>query len=317
MSSITYILILLSLILLTWLIYTKIVFDKTVKKLVQKLDDFNEQIKKENPFADDYIEIEKRPIQKLNARIDQFIFERQNEVDHISKLERYRKEYIGNVAHELKTPIFNIQGYIETLADGGIYDPNINLKYIKKAERSVSRMIAMIDDLDAITQLEGGNLILDIEEFDLVKLTKDVFEIVELSAAKKQIKLRFNRDYIAPVFVYGDRYKIRQVLVNLLNNSIKYGRDNGSTEISFIKIKDLVEVFIKDTGIGISEEHLPRLFERFYRVDKGRSREQGGTGLGLAIVKHIIEAHESQIVVDSKVGVGTTFKFKLKSNLMK
>jgi two-component system, OmpR family, phosphate regulon sensor histidine kinase PhoR len=216
----------------------------------------------------------------------------------------------------LKTPIFNIQGYIETLAEGGIYDENINMAYIKRAEKNVTRMITIIDDLDAITQLEGGHLVLDIEQFDIRILAKEVIESLELTAKKKNIELRFNREYINPVYVYADKHRIRQVLVNLLTNSIKYSLENGNTEISFIKIKDQVEVFVRDTGIGISPEHLPRLFERFYRIDKGRSREQGGTGLGLAIVKHIIEAHDSTINVSSKVGVGTSFRFLLKGDMV-
>ncbi len=293
-------------------IYYRHAVVKKINFLIDKLDQFNNQVKKDNPFIDEYTDEKKPSIEKLKSRIEDFIFERQNEVDHISKLEQYRKEYLGNVAHELKTPIFNIQGYIETLAEGGIYDENINMVYIKRAEKNVARMITIIDDLDAITQLEGGHLVLDIEQFDLRILAKEVIESLELTAKKKNIELKFNREYLNPVYVYADRHRIRQVLVNLLTNSIKYSLENGITEISFIKIKDLVEVFVKDTGIGIAPEHLPRLFERFYRIDKGRSREQGGTGLGLAIVKHIIEAHDSSITVSSKVGMGTTFRFLLK-----
>jgi two-component system, OmpR family, phosphate regulon sensor histidine kinase PhoR len=294
--------------------YRKSFFNKEVSQMIKQLDEFNDNVKKVNPFADDFKDIEKKPMEKLKARIDQFIFERQNEVDHISKLERYRKEYIGNVAHELKTPIFNIQGYIDTLADGGLYDEKVNMYYINKAEKNVNRMITIIDDLDAITQLEGGHLILDIEQFDILQLTKEVLESLEFTAKKSEIEIKLNRDYINPFLVFGDRHRIRQVLANLIGNSIKYGKLGGKTEISFIKIKDQVEVYVRDNGIGIAEEHLPRLFERFYRIDKGRSREQGGTGLGLAIVKHIIEAHDSQITVMSNVGVGTTFKFVLASN---
>lgn len=297
-------------------VYYRYVVNKKINYLIEKLDDFNNQVKKDNPFVDLYIDNKATPIEKLKKRIEDFIFERQNEVDHISKLEQYRKEYLGNVAHELKTPIFNIQGYIETLAEGGIYDENINMAYIKRAEKNVTRMITIIDDLDAITQLEGGHLVLDIEQFDIRILAKEVIESLELTAKKKNIELRFNREYINPVYVYADKHRIRQVLVNLLTNSIKYSLENGNTEISFIKIKDQVEVFVRDTGIGIAPEHLPRLFERFYRIDKGRSREQGGTGLGLAIVKHIIEAHDSNISVSSKVGVGTSFRFLLKGDMV-
>ncbi len=297
-------------------IYYRFVTNKKINYLIDQLNLFNNQLKKENHFIDEYIDEKIPPIEKLKSRIEDFINQRQNEVDHINKLEQYRKEYLGNVAHELKTPIFNIQGYIATLAEGGIYDENINMAYINRAEKNVTRMITIIDDLDAITQLESGHLILDIEKFDIRILAKEVFESLELSAKKKNIVVRFNREYINPVYVYADRHRIRQVLANLLTNSIKYSPENGVAEISFIKIKDQVEIFVRDTGIGIGPEHLPRLFERFYRIDKGRSREQGGTGLGLAIVKHIIEAHESTIAVSSKVGGGTSFRFLLKGDLV-
>jgi two-component system phosphate regulon sensor histidine kinase PhoR len=226
-------------------------------------------------------------------------------------LETYRKEYLGNVSHELKTPIFNIQGYVSTLIDGGIYDESINIEYLKKADKSVDRMIHIIDDLETISQLESGSLYLEKEKFDLVALTKDVSDQIELSATKKNISIHISEDSKKSIKVIADKFRIRQVFVNLITNSIKYGRDGGKTLIRFRVIEDKAIVEISDDGIGIESQHLPRLFERFYRVDKGRSREQGGTGLGLSIVKHILEAHEQVIEVESQVGVGTTFRFTL------
>ncbi|MGZ3884537.1 MAG: sensor histidine kinase [Bacteroidia bacterium] len=226
-------------------------------------------------------------------------------------MESYRKEYLGNVSHELKTPVFNIQGYISTLIDGGLGDANINLDYLKRADKSVERIIHIIDDLETITQLETGSLELEPDKYDIAAQCRDIFEQLDMLAAKKGIRLFLSKKYDKPLMVLADKYRIRQVLVNLLTNSIKYGKENGETEVNFSLYNDEVIVEIRDNGIGISEEHLPRLFERFYRVDKGRSREQGGTGLGLAIVKHIIEAHQKTISVKSVINEGTVFTFTL------
>lgn len=255
---------------------------------------------------------ESDPVEILKRHVDKIIEIREQETKHYENLDSYRKEYLGNVSHELKTPIFNIQGYIETLISGGIYDNNINLEYLKRAEKSVERMINIIDDLETINQLDTGELNMDFEKVDLSKLSKDIYSQLELMASKKNIQLKFDKKYDKPVYVWADEYRIRQVLVNLITNSIKYGKENGITEISLSYYEDKVFVTVKDNGMGIEEKHLPRLFERFYRVDKGRSREQGGTGLGLAIVKHIIEAHNSVITVKSKVGEGSEFTFYLK-----
>jgi two-component system phosphate regulon sensor histidine kinase PhoR len=255
---------------------------------------------------------ESDPVEILKKHVNKIIEIREQETKHYENLDSYRKEYLGNVSHELKTPIFNIQGYIETLISGGIYDNNINLEYLKRAEKSVERMINIIDDLETINQLDTGELNMDFEKVDLAKLSKDIYNQLELMASKKNIQLKFDKKYDKPVYVWADEYRIRQVLVNLITNSIKYGKENGITELSFSYYDDKVFVTVKDNGVGIEEKHLPRLFERFYRVDKGRSREQGGTGLGLAIVKHIIEAHNSAITVKSKVGEGSEFTFYLK-----
>lgn len=250
-------------------------------------------------------------IELLEDRVDFLIETREKEVRQFENLDSYRKEYLGNVSHELKTPVFNIQGYIDTLINGGLDDPSINMDYLRKAEKSIDRLISIIDDLETITQLESGALDLDTDVFDLAQLCKDIYSSLELQAAKKHISLELARKYDKPVLVEADKFRIRQVLVNLVTNSIKYGRENGRTLITLSYLNDDVVVEVADNGGGIDEKHLPRIFERFYRVDKGRSREQGGTGLGLAIVKHIIEAHGKSIRVDSHAGKGTTFTFSL------
>jgi two-component system phosphate regulon sensor histidine kinase PhoR len=250
-------------------------------------------------------------IVELGNRVDFLIESREKEVSHFKNLDSYRKEYLGNVSHELKTPVFNIQGYVDTLLNGGLEDPAINIDYLKRAEKSIDRLIHIIDDLETITQLETGDLHLDLDVFDIAALCRDIYSSLELSAAKKNIKLEFTRKYEKPILVKADKFRIRQVLVNLVTNSIKYGKENGSTRITLSYLNNDVIVEVKDNGAGIEARHLPRVFERFYRIDKGRSREQGGTGLGLAIVKHIIDAHNKSIKVESELNEGTCFTFSL------
>ena len=251
-------------------------------------------------------------ITRLDEEIKKLAIERKKENQQHKKLDSYRKEFLGNVSHELKTPIFNIQGYISTLIDGGIHDASINVEYLKRADKSVDRMIQIIDDLETISQLEIGTLELDIEKYDVTQQLRDILEALELQAKRRDIKLQLAKKYEKPIYVKADKFRVRQVLVNLITNSIKYGVSNGKTLITINLFDDQVIIEIKDNGIGIEEKHLSRLFERFYRVDKGRSREQGGTGLGLAIVKHIVEAHGETIDVSSKVNEGTTITFTLK-----
>jgi len=247
----------------------------------------------------------------LESKVDYLIESRENELKHFDNLDSYRKEYLGNVSHELKTPVFNIQGYIDTLINGGLEDETINIDYLKRAEKSIDRLIHIIDDLETITQLESGELHLDFDVFDIAALCKDLYAALELIAAKRNIKLELSKKYEKPVYVNADKFRIRQVLVNLITNSIKYGKDNGTTTISLNYLDNDVIIDVSDNGLGIEKRHLPRLFERFYRIDKGRSREQGGTGLGLAIVKHIVDAHQKSIKVQSKIDKGTTFTFSL------
>ncbi|MDR1054904.1 MAG: sensor histidine kinase [Prevotellaceae bacterium] len=235
---------------------------------------------------------------------------RSNEIRRLYDMERYRKDFLGNVSHELKTPIFNIQGYILTLLDGGIDDPEINRPYLENAEKNINRLINIVKDLDVITRLETGELVPEIKKFDLVKLVNEAFDSVELKAKQRNIKLKLVHNS-GTVYVMGDRKRILQVLVNLLVNSITYGKDNGTTQVSFSETPDRILVNVADNGIGIDNKDIPRIFERFYRIDKHRSRDAGGSGLGLAIVKHIIEAHKQSMHIQSKLDVGSTFSFTL------
>lgn len=248
----------------------------------------------------------------LTAEIEKFAQDKKIEIDTLKIREEYRKDFLGNVSHELKTPLFTVQGYLETLLDGAIDDKNVRKKYLQRANKAVDRLIYIVKDLDLITKLEAGDMNVIWEEFDIIELIKNVFELLEMKAVKQKISLTFDMDYVEPIFVRGDREKIRQVVSNLLVNSIKYGYENGTTEVSVENlIQNKVIVRVTDNGEGIPEQHIPRLFERFYRVDKSGSRKEGGSGLGLAIVKHIIEVHEERIYVESVVGVGSEFSFTL------
>ena len=228
----------------------------------------------------------------------------------MKKDDNYRREFIGNVSHELKTPIFNIQGYLQTLIDGGLNDENINLKYLKRANKSVDRMINIIDDLEVISRLETEQDELDFQKFNIVELVHEIFDLMEMKASEMNINLKLQNESQG-VTVVADRNKIQQVLMNLVSNSIKYGKDGGDVIIRFFDMHNNMLIEVSDNGIGIAQESLDRLFERFYRVDKNRSREIGGTGLGLAIVKHILEGHNQTINVRSTKGKGSTFSFIL------
>jgi two-component system phosphate regulon sensor histidine kinase PhoR len=251
---------------------------------------------------------------EINRILIDWSNESREEIDQLKQVEIYRREFLSNVSHELKTPIFSCQGYVHTLIDGGIDDTDVNVLYLNKASRSIDRLISIVDDLESISRLEAGELIVEMRTFDLNDLAKDVIESLEFQAREKQVRLFVDEIFDKPQYVFGDKDLIRQVLVNLLVNSIKYGVKNGQTEVKYTDGGDKIIVDIADNGIGIEKQHLPRLFERFYRVDKSRSRDQGGTGLGLAIVKHIIEAHHQYISVNSEIGKGTTFSFSVKKS---
>ena len=251
-------------------------------------------------------------LDEVNEEVKGWAEERMAEIRDLKEKESFRKEFVGNVAHELKTPIFSIQGYILTLLEGAIEDPNFNLKFLKKAAKSAERMAMLVEDLDTITQFESGNLKLDLERLDIIELTKEVMDGRDQEAEVKKITLQFGKPYDRPIYVRADAFRINQVLTNLLTNSINYGKEGGKTTIHFYDLEQQILVEVEDNGPGISKEHQPRLFERFYRVDKSRTRQQGGTGLGLAICKHIIEAHKQSISVRSELGKGAVFSFTLK-----
>lgn len=250
-------------------------------------------------------------IEGIGEQLRQWSVERTYELEQMKRLEAYRKEFLGNVSHELKTPVFNIQGYVLTLLDGAINDPEINRGYLERTEKSVERMISIIDDLEAISQLETGELELEPEKFDIRHLTNEIFEEQELKATGKGIILSFEDKEPKAIYVWADKFRIKQVMTNLIVNSINYGKEYGETVVRFYDVSNKITIEVEDNGIGIENSQIPRLFERFYRVDKSRSREGGGTGLGLSIVKHIIEAHNQTIQVNSKLGEGTEFSFSL------
>ena len=245
---------------------------------------------------------------------EEWAMKQTQEIERLIELERYRKEFVGNVSHELKTPIFNIQGYVLTLLEGGIDDPKINKLYLQRTENSINRMISIVEDLESITKLESGALNLDTGKFDIVRLVDEVFELEQMQAAERNVSLEFVSRPDRPIYVNADRKRMNEVLNNLINNAIKYGKKEGYVRVGFYDMEDHIMVEVSDNGIGMEKKDLPRVFERFYRVDKSRSREQGGTGLGLSIVKHIIEAHNQRINVKSKVNEGTTFTFTLEKS---
>lgn len=251
-------------------------------------------------------------MEALTREVKKFATDKKLEIEMLKIREEYRREFLGNVSHELKTPLFTVQGYLSTLIDGAMEDKAIRKKYLKRAEKGVERLIYIVEDLDLITKLEVGDLNLEFSEFDIVDLIQNVFDLLEMKAEKKKIKLAFENQNIKPIIVKGDKDKIQQVVENLIVNSIKYGKEGGLTEVGVVNLtKKKVLIRISDNGEGIEKQNIPRLFERFYRVDKSGSRSEGGSGLGLAIVKHIIEAHKDKIYVESEFGMGSEFSFTL------
>jgi len=273
-----------------------------VKELYKSLIPTTYYINSMNQQED--IEILTSNIKKLNS-------EKNLEIELLKKEQDYRREFIGNLAHELKTPLFTIQGYVLTLLDG-VNDKKVINKYLKQTSKGVDRLIYIIKDLDLITKFESGIESLDLKSFNIIKTIQNVFELLEIQASKEKIVLKFDKEYSEPIIVYADEERIQQVLTNLIINSLKYGVGKGVTEVSIeILGENKILIRVADNGEGIDKDHLPRVFERFYRVDKTRNRQLGGSGLGLAIVKHIIEAHGEKIFVESKVKVGSEFSFSL------
>ncbi len=251
----------------------------------------------------------------LTREVEKYAEDKKLEIETLKVRENYRKEFMGNVSHELKTPLFTVQGYILTLLDGAMKDKTVRKKYLQRASKGVDRLIYIVKDLDMITKLEMGDLNLNIEKFNIIELVQNVFDLLEMKATKKNITLVFDRDYTNSIFVKADKERIQQVLTNLIVNSVKYGKDGGTTEVSIEDlIKNKVIVRVTDNGEGIAKQNITRIFERFFRVDRSGSRREGGSGLGLSIVKHIIEAHNEKIYVESQLGIGSEFSFTLEKS---
>jgi len=301
LHSVLYFLILFIIVRITIEIYIRKYIRIRVSKILNEL---NPEIVKD--FSED------KNLEIITDEIITKARERRSEINVLKNQENYRREFLGNISHELKTPLFTIQGYILTLVEGAMKDKKVREKYLKRAAKGVDRLISIVKDLDLITQFESGIKTVDKSDFNIYELVENVFELMEFESEKNNITLQYEKDNITPTYVYADQERILQVLTNLVVNSIKYGSNNGYTKVlveDFNKEKVIIKVI--DDGEGIEKEHLPRLFERFYRIDKNRSRKKGGSGLGLSIVKHIIEAHKEQIFVKSKIGVGTEFSFTL------
>jgi two-component system phosphate regulon sensor histidine kinase PhoR len=251
-------------------------------------------------------------LEEVQKQVLEFSMKKSAEIEELKRMETYRREFLGNVSHELKTPIFNIQGYLETLLDGALEDQNVSRNYVQRAAQNADRLGHIVEDLLLISQYESGELQLHIERFDIHKLCREIFESHSMMAQNRDILLQFKSECDRPFWVEADRARISMVIGNLISNAIKYGREHGSVFVGFYDMDDLLLTEVTDNGPGVEKQHLPRLFERFYRIDSARSRERGGTGLGLAIVKHIVEAHKQTVHVRSTVGIGTTFGFTLK-----
>lgn len=257
------------------------------------------------------VDVNSNIIEEVEKEVSDWADKREQEIQNLRTYAEYRRKFLGDISHELKTPIFNIQGYLDSLLDGALYDPEKNYHYLQRAVKNVERLNTIVEDLDAISRLESGELMLDMQVFDIYSLTEEVFEDLEFKARESNIELAFKEGARQHYRVRADRENIRQVLTNLIHNSIKYGKPNGSTRVGFYDMDKHILIEVADNGIGIPKEHLNHVFDRFYRVDKSRSRDKGGSGLGLAIVKHIIEAHQQTINVRSSVEMGSTFGFTL------
>lgn len=263
-------------------------------------------------IEEDFIPKKKNPLNRINTEILLYARNKQREIEELKKAEAFRREFIADISHELKTPIFAAQGFVHTLLDGAVKDKNVRNKFLKKAAKSLDGLDRIVQDLLTISQVETGVIKMEMENFNINVLIQEVFDQFEEKAEKKDVKLIFAEECPKDLYVFADRHKIFQVLLNLISNAIKYRKDDETIIVANLLEHDKdVEIFIKDNGIGMSEKHVARIFERFYRIDKSRSREKGGTGLGLSIVKHILEAHQSHVRVTSKPNAGSEFSFRL------
>ncbi|QSE99019.1 sensor histidine kinase [Fulvivirga lutea] len=293
---------LLGFMILEFLIFREInkiyqLFEKLRKKELKVLDD-----QKSNPL---------NPLKRINEEIFSYAALKQKEIDELKKMEAFRREFIADVSHELKTPIFAAQGFVHTLLDGAVKDKSVRTKFLKRAAKSLDGLDMLVQDLLTLSQIETGEIKMHLEYFDIKNLAEDVLDQFENKAERKNITLSFAKDTPDQVIVHGDWQRINQVLNNLISNAIKYSPEDSAVELGFRVLKNDVVTYVKDNGEGIPSDDVKRIFERFYRVDKSRSREKGGTGLGLAIVKHILEEHKSKIEVKSTYGKGSEFSFKL------
>jgi two-component system, OmpR family, phosphate regulon sensor histidine kinase PhoR len=281
-------------------------------KLIYKLIYQTKATKREEFYYDNILP--QKGIDDVRADVEEWATNQKKEIEILQQNETYRKEFLQNLSHELKTPIFAIQGYVETLLDGALHNNEVNEKFLQNTSKNVSRLASLLNDLDEITKLESGEMIMLFEQFVIQDLIKEVFETLEIKAQEKGIKCFIKKECEFELTVYADKEKIRQVFTNIVENGIKYGKHNGTIEASFYNVDgNNVLIEISDNGDGIAEEHLPRIFERFYRTDHARSRKVGGSGLGLSICKHILDAHRQTIHVRSKLDVGTSFGFTLPS----
>jgi len=251
-------------------------------------------------------------LDSLSKSLKEYAKNKNLQIELLKDQDNYRKDFIGNISHELKTPLFTIQSYILTLIDGGMDDPEILKKYLKRSSKAIDRLTYLVKDLDLISQFESGVKNIEKEKFDILIIINNVYELLEIESKKNKISLELDRNYLKPIFVMADKERIQQVITNLVMNSIKYGVENGTTEISVQNLnEEKLIISVTDNGLGISKKHLPRLFERFYRVDKSGNRKKGGSGLGLSIVKHVLEAHNEKIFVESNKNIGSEFSFTL------
>lgn len=298
---------LLTYITLEFFIFREI---NNIYKVLSKLKD------QEYSFTEDDLDPSSNPLKRINQEIYSYASDKQREIEDLKRMATFRREFVADVSHELKTPIFAAQGYIYTLLDGAVKDKSVRTKFLKKAAKNLDGLDLLVQDLLTLSQLEIGQIKMHYVSFDLIPVIQDVLDQVEGKAEKKGMELRLAEDVPAQLWVWADKQRIHQVMMNLVSNAIKYSKEEeaGWVEIRVEERKKRVQVMVSDNGRGIPHEHLGRIFERFYRVEKSRSKGSGGTGLGLAIVKHILEAHKSKIEVKSVVGQGSTFNFLLRKN---
>ncbi|MBT8233230.1 MAG: sensor histidine kinase [Saprospiraceae bacterium] len=297
-------------ILISYLVI-KYLFEKFVFRKIKLIYKFISKSKNSMSSVDENIGI---TLEEVNESVINWAEQREEEISELKLLENYRQNFVGDISHELKTPIFAIQGFLHTLLDGGMYDENINFKYLERAAKNTERLQLIVEDLELINNLQSESSQLEYSNFSIKKLASEVIEDFEILASEKNIKIFFKAGADQDFNVEADRDKTRQVFVNLISNSIKYGKENGQTKISFYDMEELILIEVSDDGIGVEDKHLKHLFDRFYRADKSRARQIGGSGLGLSIVKHIVEAHKQKITVRSTLGKGSTFGFTLKKS---